>query len=160
PKDHGKSLTANVSVEWPKRDRRYPGWNPANWFRADSLQKNSHPRIPIELPLDHKLRLAHVSYVPVDSGQKSGDGTPTAGMGDGPGPGPTPTPAPGQAASGCTDQSRTGVIQVRFRTPIDPNLVVTANDQILRRVRDVRGRGLYTTTSQTSALQLAGNKAE
>jgi hypothetical protein len=158
PKDHGKSVAANVSVEWPKRDRRYPGWNPANWFRADSLQKNSHPRIPIDLPLDHKLRLAHVSYVPVGSGEKSGDGTPTAGAGDGPGPSPTPTPAPGQQAPGCTDQSRTGVIQVRFRTPIDPNLVVTANDQILRRVRDVRGRGLYT--SQSSTLQLAGNSAE
>src|SRR5262249_39886420 len=117
----------------------------------------SHPRIPIELPLDHKLRLAHVSYVPVDSGEKSGDGA-----GDGPGPTPTPTPAPGQPASGCADQSRTGVIQVRFRRPIDPNLVVTANDQILRRVRDVRGRGLYTSqnSTQNSTFQLAGNSAE
>jgi hypothetical protein len=51
-------------------------------------------------------------------------------------------------------------IQVRLFGKVDPNLIVTANDKLLYRVRDERGRGLYVQPGQTGSPTLAGGAAE
>ena len=166
PKSSSEVMQASLHVDWPKRDRRYPGWNPLHWFRLDAGE-NAPQNLSIELPHHHALQLTHVSYVPADTGEKGTGGNsaarPTTDSGklaavstaasggnsalDLPPATPTPTPRP-------------AVIQVTFRHPVDPNLIITANDQILRRVRDVRGRGLYSDSTTSNALHLAGNGAE
>ncbi|HEU4414705.1 MAG TPA: hypothetical protein VFT65_07965 [Candidatus Angelobacter sp.] len=160
PKGCGESVQAKLRVEWPKRDRRYPGWNPFHWIRSDAA-KNATNALSVEFPHNHALQLTHVSYVPADTGEKgNGDSTPQK-------PPPaaavaTPASSAGAAAAAPAAEPaatpKPAVIQVRFLRPIDPNLVVTVNDQILKRVRDVRGRGLYSDS--TTALHLAGNAAE
>ncbi len=173
PKVPGRSgpLHATLRVDWTKRDRRYPGWNPLNWHRSDESKEKSDPKISVVLPQDHVLQVTHVSYVPADSGEKGTGAIATAAKAANPAAqsGTTAAPATGTAASPKADSTitaaasptptpRPAVIQVRFNYPVDPNLIVTANDQILRRVRDVRGRGLYSDS--TTPLHLAGNAAE
>jgi hypothetical protein len=55
-------------------------------------------------------------------------------------------------------QPTSNTVQLIFSSPIDPNMTITVGDKILRRVRDVRGRALYGTSSDSSVL--AGNQAE
>jgi hypothetical protein len=163
PKGCKETVQTSLSVEWPKRDRRYAGWNPLHWFRS-SERNQAGDGLQIAFPRHHALQVAHVSYVPADIGEKGSEenspakspGTPDKAASPTPASGGTsnpasPSPTPAQAA-------KPAVIQVRFRNSVDPNLIVTANDQILRRVRDVRGRGLYTDS--TTTLHLAGNTAE
>jgi hypothetical protein len=170
--DRSGPLQATLRVDWTKRDRRYPGWNPLNWHRSDEWKKNMFSNISVVLPRDHVLRVTHVSYVPADTGEK-GTGeesngakpaappsaaSPAANAGAAPAPANASAPASVSAAAMATPTPRPAVIQVRFDYPVDPNLIVTVNDQILKRVRDVRGRGLYSES--TTTLHLSGNAAE
>lgn len=63
---------------------------------------------------------------------------------------------PGGSPGGSIPTSNT--VQLVFTDPIDPNMTITVGDKILKRVRDVRGRALYSTSSDT--VTLAGNPTE
>ncbi|HEY1526066.1 MAG TPA: hypothetical protein VGH51_07495 [Candidatus Angelobacter sp.] len=174
PKGPGRSgpLQATLRVDWTKRDRRYPGWNPLNWHRSDESKEKSDPKISVLLPQDHVLRVTHVSYVPADTGEKGtgeeSNGAKPAAPASAANPAATAGAAPANAAAPAavsavamaTPTPRPAVVQIVFSHPIDPNLIVTANDQILKRVRDVRGRGLYSDSTTATALHLAGNSTE
>jgi hypothetical protein len=45
-------------------------------------------------------------------------------------------------------------VQIEFREPVDPNLVITVGSGLLRRVRDIRGRAVTTTKDSADLFSL------
>lgn len=68
-------------------------------------------------------------------------------------------PVPGTTPGNPAPVPTSNTVQLVFTDPIDPNMTITVGDKILRRVRDVRGRALYSTSSDSGST-LAGNQSE
>jgi hypothetical protein len=122
-------VTAEVSHCWPSRQMRY------HWFGSssdDGCAKRAPDVIALDLPSKPiPLTIRRVSYVPRLAAADVKPEDPDA-------------------------IKQTNTVQLTFGEPIDPNLTITANDHIINRVRDFRGRALYGAGTDT----LAGTKNE
>jgi hypothetical protein len=171
--DSACTIQLQAAAKWLPRAKHYPGWNPLSWWAG--VKTTSQGSVKVELPKARSAadsadslgpEVTEIAYVPfyatkqVNTEERS-QGKPAAAST----PTPTPTPnaavpanqdgSPGSSLPPNTDDT---VIQITLKDVADPNLVITANDKVLKRVRDVRGRGLYTTTEKPA--KLAGNDVE
>jgi hypothetical protein len=126
-----KTIQMSVSYCWPQRELRY------HWPWAahpESCSSASEARVfNVLLPDRPGLHLTKVAYVPSQVKQ-----------------------LPESASRPVVAENN--YILLSFREPIDPNLVITAGNKIINRVRDVRGRALYSTGD--SQEKLAGTALE
>lgn len=127
------SLTMTVTTCWLKEGRSRA---------SDCVGRDTAAQVKFSLPTpaDPKhpsQQLAVLSYQPYYQHT-----IPSTGGG---------APAPNQPTS--------NTVQLVFTEPIDPNMTITVNDKILRRVRDVRGRALYAPADSKPDV-LAGNSSE
>lgn len=138
----GENTLHSIKLEarhcWLKQEKRY--FSRFSRQEADECEGGADPiKIDLRVPEsdNETLNIQSVSYVPVPLKSSASPA---------PQPGNQPAPPP------------TGTIEIRFTKEIDPNLTITAGDHLLRRVRDVRGRGLYLGEAAKSNLQAPQTK--
>jgi hypothetical protein len=156
PKSHPLHVSARLTTCWVSEGRGRS---------TDCARQPSDPIIRFGLPdSDNGLgapdpgnsrqRLLLISYRPLKQSSSSSGTTAAATAAATTTATTTATTAPTTAPS----QPTSNTVQLVFSNPIDPNMTITADDTILRRVRDVRGRALYGSSTDTTVL--AGNQAE
>jgi hypothetical protein len=122
----GSQQTLKMKVQYC-----WPG-RETRFFSATSNDDcdNEEHTIEFTLPGEPQLTLRAISYRPSELQE-----------------GATGPPKPGEEVN---------TLQLTFNEAIDPNLIITSNSTIIRRVRDVRGRALYAA----SAEKILGNTKE
>ena len=132
-------LSSTIDVTWIPRDRQYSGWA---WAPSESPTVTSEfdfklPEQAASVKVDHVSYLPHLSYQQVS---EDGQGN-----------------VPPVAEPAATDFVS---IQARLGQKVDPGMIITANDSLLRRVRDERGRGLVRQSANAPPFVLAGSQTE
>jgi len=123
------ALDFSVSYCWLKRENRY------QWLFTghgkDCGENDDGPAtltINMGLPATSHLIVDQVSYDPLELKETPG-------------------------SSGVVNTADSNTVLVHFKETVDPNLTITAGNQLIRRVRDLRGRALFNGGEE----KLAGN---
>jgi hypothetical protein len=161
----GKFAKGSLVAEWIRRDQASVLQVTCDGkTKAAACESTYNFRFPDK---PRAVDVEHVSYVPQLSDNVPFEDDPsvqqapaaaqaTASQSANPATTGATAPKDQSGASGCTDCV---AIQIRLFDKVDPNLIVTANDKLLYRVRDERGRGLFLQQGQ-SAQQVAGSDIE